>query len=328
MKTLSYITTCLARAATTLLLMLCMTTGIHAGGFMASNDDNKGNDGNGNTLSKPLTLYTNLDNTAALKSGMGNEYDVTLSGYTLKMDGEWSTLCLPFTLKRLDGTPLEGFSIKELDTETALDGHKTGFEKGTLYINFKDTKSIEAGKPYLVRKKSLTQKDITNPTFKEVVIDCYEPKAVKSSDDMVSFEGLFQPLVIPKSGDKTKLYVAEDNMLRYPEISFNINAFNAYFQMSRKLVNNNLGDVNGDGMLSVTDVTYLVDYILGNSSDNFIFENADVSWDGIISVSDVTGLVDMVLNGGLSQIKIVVNTGDGSIIYDGGGSGPARGRMP
>ena len=338
MKTIFYFTTCLGRAAMartamgraamTLLLIMGMATGMQAGGYsLVSNDDNKGNDGNGSTLSKPLTLYDNLDNTAVLNNGMGSVYDVTLSGYTLKLDGAWNTLCLPFTVKRIDGTPLEGFSIMELDTETAIDGHKTGFEKGTLYINFKDAKIIEAGKPYLVRKKSLTQKDITNPMFKGVMIESYEPKGVSSSDGMVSFEGLFRPLVIAKSGDKTKLYMADKDMLRYPEISFNINAFRAYFQMDRKLVNSSLGDVNGDGMLSVTDVTYLVDYILGNGSSNFINENADVNWDGLISVADVTALVDMVLNGGHSEIKIVVNTGDGTIIYDGGGSGPARGRM-
>jgi hypothetical protein len=324
MKTTSIITTCLTRAAMAL-LMVCMATAMHAGGFDgASDDNNKDNDDYGSAFSKPLTLYDHLDNTSVLNSGMGSEYDVTLSGYTLYLDGSWNTLCLPFTLKSLEGTPLEGFTVMEMDTENVIDEHKTGFEKGTLYINFKEAKIIKAGMPYLVRNNSLIAKDITNPTFNNVTIESSIPEKVSSGDGAVSFQGLFRPLVIAKSGDKTKLYIGEDNMLHYPEISFNINAFRTYFQMSTKLVNSNLGDVNGDGMISVTDVTYLVDFILGNDNGHFIIDNADVSWDGTISVTDVTALVDMVLNGGDNSINIVVNTGDGTIIYDGGGSGPAR----
>ena len=56
-----------------------------------------------------------------------------------------------------------------------------------------------------------------------------------------------------------------------------------------------LGDVNGDGFITVVDVTTLVDYILGVSNDYFVFENADVNGDGSITVTDVTALVDIIL---------------------------------
>lgn len=57
-----------------------------------------------------------------------------------------------------------------------------------------------------------------------------------------------------------------------------------------------IGDVNGDGTITVTDVTLLVNYILNNSEDNFIIENADVNGDGEITVTDVMALVDIILN--------------------------------
>ena len=77
-----------------------------------------------------------------------------LAERTFMTDDSWTTLCLPFSLPSLADTPLKGFTVKELDTETENDGHKTGLEVGTLYLNFKDATSIEAGKPYIVKKKT------------------------------------------------------------------------------------------------------------------------------------------------------------------------------
>jgi hypothetical protein len=57
-----------------------------------------------------------------------------------------------------------------------------------------------------------------------------------------------------------------------------------------------LGDVNLDGDVTVTDVTTMVDYVLGNSPDPFGYENADTSMDGQLSVTDVTCIVDTVLS--------------------------------
>ena len=62
------------------------------------------------------------------------------------------------------------------------------------------------------------------------------------------------------------------------------------------MASNKRGDVNGDGSVTVVDVTFLVDYILGNENDGFVIENADVTKDGQITVTDVTALVDIILN--------------------------------
>ena len=58
-----------------------------------------------------------------------------------------------------------------------------------------------------------------------------------------------------------------------------------------------IGDVNGDGTISVSDVMALVSFILDIETDNFIIENADINGDGLYSVTDVTILVDLVLEG-------------------------------
>ena len=90
----------------------------------------------------------------------GQPHNLMLFGRTLYTDGNWNTLCLPFGIDDFSGTPLEGFTVKELDTETAYDGHVTGIDGTTLYLNFKDATSIEAGKPYIVKKLQMK-----NPTF-------------------------------------------------------------------------------------------------------------------------------------------------------------------
>ena len=112
----------------------------------------------------PLKLYYEAeladkdDNTNAIAAAAayGNTCDkLTLRDRTLYIDGDWNTLCLPFNVDDFTGTPLEGFTVKELDCDTQHDGHKTGCEDWTLYLNFKDATSIEAGKPYIIKRTSL-----------------------------------------------------------------------------------------------------------------------------------------------------------------------------
>ena len=53
-----------------------------------------------------------------------------------------------------------------------------------------------------------------------------------------------------------------------------------------------IGDVNKDGVVSIADVTALVNIILGKGFDP---ENADVNADGAITIADVTALVNIIL---------------------------------
>ena len=55
------------------------------------------------------------------------------------------------------------------------------------------------------------------------------------------------------------------------------------------------GDINHDGVISVSDVTLLVDYLTGNHSENFHAENGDINNDGSLSIADVQALVDIIM---------------------------------
>ena len=58
-----------------------------------------------------------------------------------------------------------------------------------------------------------------------------------------------------------------------------------------------LGDVDHDGKVSITDVTELIDFLLG-SDNGACIDCGDVETDGIISIADVTALIDLLLNSG------------------------------
>ena len=57
------------------------------------------------------------------------------------------------------------------------------------------------------------------------------------------------------------------------------------------------GDVNHDGDVTIKDVTALIDYLLGASSD-ICTTCADVSGDSEVTIKDVTSLIDMLLGSG------------------------------
>lgn len=535
-------------------------------------------------ISKGFVKLNEEENSTSAASHVGETRDVILMGRTLYHDGYWNTLCLPFSVDNLAGTPLEGFTVKELETSRENNGHKTGFDNGTLYLNFKDATSIKAGLPYIVgyipdlvisskddwndfvqsvnegtsyegkvvrldadisiskmagtkdrpfrgtfdgnghsiklnlygggeglalfyliddatiqdlkvygavystnrrpatlasfvsgkctikncwssvditstrtsswvdcgalvarvsagatlnmqdcaftgsiqyhggtsggsmvgftqsssamdgelpdaevnltnclfsplvlslavnayhprifvsgdvpgnltncyynavalasplAKEGIDGSDMSNaalvtalgpcwevkgknalpkcsfvdPVFNAVTFKSATPTAIPSDDKAVSFKGNYDRVVIAKSGDKTKIYMDAENTIRYPEISFNINAFRAYFQLGKDMVFSSLGDVNGDRDVSLADVMMIVDNVLGNTDCNFIKENADLNGDHQVSLVDVMSVVDIILNGSNNVYNVIVNIGDNTVTYGDGGSGPAR----
>ena len=65
----------------------------------------------------------------------------------------------------------------------------------------------------------------------------------------------------------------------------------------RVTVKTERGDVNGDGFVSISDVTTLIDVLLGGDDGDYYEENADCNNDGMLSIGDVTILIDALLGG-------------------------------
>ena len=187
-----------------------------------------------------IILENNADNgLTLLQYGGMTAHSVTLTGRTLKKNGLWNTLCLPFDLA-LEGSPLAGATLKELNVDDKwkqeggqwiIDNengtYQTGFDNGTLYLYFKNATSIEAGKAYLIKWDGGT--DITNPTFNNVTINnvLY---GVRSKDKAVAFAGIFSPKSIAGE-DKSILFLGADNKLYYPDDAMTIGSCRAYFRL-------------------------------------------------------------------------------------------------
>lgn len=57
------------------------------------------------------------------------------------------------------------------------------------------------------------------------------------------------------------------------------------------------GDVNGDGIVNISDVTLLINYVLNNDAAGLDFDAADCNGDQSVNISDVTRLISYVLTG-------------------------------
>ncbi|MDO4510995.1 MAG: leucine-rich repeat protein [Bacteroidales bacterium] len=81
------------------------------------------------------------------------------------------------------------------------------------------------------------------------------------------------------------------------------------FMVRRRVL---LGDANDDGMVNVSDITTIINHILGNEPEPFSKTGADCNCDGVINVSDVTATVNVILGHGSKEIyaEWEVNTDD------------------
>ena len=186
---------------------------------------------------EPLMLKDAADNTSTLAENNGVTTDVSIEGRTIYGD-RWNTLCLPFDLdaEQIGQSSLAGFEVKEIDTEdNASYGQITGYnaEEKTLWLNFKDATSIEAGKPYLV-KTTNGSGDIVSPTFEGVVIKSGTPAGIMSHDGKVTFLGTYAPVVFKKDEENKSVLFLQNDHLYYPDglEQTTIKAFRAYFPLS------------------------------------------------------------------------------------------------
>ena len=161
------------------------------------------------------------DNSATLAALNGQTVDVVVDRTFFPGVG-FNTICLPFSLPTLVGTPLEGGELLAF---------KYGYvENGELLLRVYPTDAIEAGVPYLISWE--TGENIVSPIFKNVTIAASEGKAVGENDD-VKFVGIFAPQIFPQ-GDKTKIFVLANNQMAWSGVEAtaanSLKSFRAYFQ--------------------------------------------------------------------------------------------------
>lgn len=210
-----------------------------------------------------VTLTDNGSNSATIaRNADGQPHTVQLSGRTLYKDGDWNTLCLPFALKSLTGTPLEGATVMRLNVRSTTGSgskkkYQTRFdeEDGTLNLYFTAvTSGLEAGQPYIVKWET-TGTDIVGPVFNGVFITATEPTVVTSNDGKVSFAGTYD-YVEHTSENRSILFLGAASTLYFPQPSASqnpsIRANSAYFQLNGLTV--------GDGQSSAPMRSFVLSF--------------------------------------------------------------------
>ena len=173
-----------------------------------------------------LSLDDNGDNTDVIATAVanGNTCDrLTLSDRALYKDGNWNTLCLPFSMDatQIAASPLADVTIMELD------GTSSHLTNSTLTLNFKAATTIEAGKPYIV-KWATPAADILNPIFSSVTVTSTTPTPVTFPGGQ--FVGTYDKLSFTDE-DRSILFLGADNKLYYPLSGAHIGACRAYFDL-------------------------------------------------------------------------------------------------
>ena len=190
------------------------------------------------TQTKVLSYSLSLgedDNTEALTTYKGRSMNVTLTDRTLYKDGNWNTLCLPFSVGDGDdtddvtfsGSPLAGATVKELTDAS--------FANGTLTLTFTNATFIEAGRAYLIKWDNGNNLGPSDLIFNGVTLtkDLFEDEI--STDDSgtatVTFMGTYKKLSYD-ADDRSILLLGANNTLYYPQSGASLGAQRAYFKLS------------------------------------------------------------------------------------------------
>ena len=141
----------------------------------------------------------------------------------------YSTICLPFNLETLVGTPYEGASVLEFTSEekSNVDGDNR-ISLNFTEVEFGADKGMRAGVPYLIKVANAVsgEKMFWNVTCPDID---NKGKTVTKGD--VTFHGLLNPTTFDKDQVKDKLFLTADNRLvsLYGQDSFSINGLRGYF---------------------------------------------------------------------------------------------------
>jgi len=166
---------------------------------------------------------------------------VILSGRVFNKNNTWQPLSLPFDLsaEELAASPLAGCELKQLDLEgwyqpnALASAHQTGYDlpADTLYLFFKDTTAIEAGKPYVFRWTGVTDSPISNPVFENVTIT---NQTASVPAPYFSFVSLYSPKTYAEERTDV-VYLGANNTFLQPDglTPATIGSCRAYFKLSK-----------------------------------------------------------------------------------------------
>lgn len=151
-----------------------------------------------------------------------------LDFYRPLQTGSFNSICLPFNINNLSGTPYEGAQVMRFDKARL---EEVGGEQH-LYFDFVEVTSIEAGVPYLIKPKA----DVSDVVqFGSVRFTKHQGETV-GAGEYADFIGTFGQVDMDESTTYPRFMVVAEN--RLAEIDGGIlRGFRSYFQMKKDITN-------------------------------------------------------------------------------------------
>lgn len=180
------------------------------------------------TVTEDVELVANFEvilldtlNNAGILNNL-NDQTVDVAVYRSLTGGMYNTLCLPFRVDDISGTPLENTTVwKYIGAEVKGEG-----DSKEIFLEFTEVISLEAGQPYLVEPAA----EIEAPmVFNGVTISAINGSEVAQS--AVTMHGILHPTEL-EANDKSILFLVENNNLAWANVTANMNGMRAYFQVN------------------------------------------------------------------------------------------------
>lgn len=151
-----------------------------------------------------------------------NGSTTNISVYRSLTGGMYNTLCLPFDVNELTGTPLENATVWQYNgAEVKGEG-----DSKEIFLEFTEVISLEAGQPYLVEPAA----EIEAPmVFNGVTISAINGSEVAQS--AVTMHGILHPTEL-EANNKSILFLVENNNLAWANETANMNGMRAYFKVN------------------------------------------------------------------------------------------------
>ena len=151
-----------------------------------------------------------------------NDQTVDVAVYRSLTAGMYNTLCLPFRVDDISGTPLENTTVwKYNGAEVKGEG-----DSKEIFLEFTEVISLEAGQPYLVEPAA----EIEAPmVFNGVTISAINGSEVARS--AVTMHGILHPTEL-EANNESILFLVENNNLAWANVTADMKGMRAYFQVN------------------------------------------------------------------------------------------------
>jgi hypothetical protein len=140
----------------------------------------------------------------------------------------YNTICLPFGINTLEGTPYQGASVlKFVGTEIEKVGGEDMLKLLFQELTFQEADTMVAGVPYLIKPAQ----DITKPVILSNVFtaNSVQGTSIKPTNSLATFHGITSPVEIQEN--PKILFLVADNRLATASSTGMMMANRAYFEL-------------------------------------------------------------------------------------------------